>query len=169
MMLLQHGRYARENMADWSHVACPRTAQLLGGSGGSGGRPDSSCVFPVQRVWKQRHVCLMGEHGVLPVDVPWKAGGARNVEAVYEHLPEFDAEQRKGQRARERRRRASMAKYAIVVMSEHSEGNPGGQARLLHALSAEGVFHVLRLEGHCGVQASRRRRSHMAAPRATAA
>jgi hypothetical protein len=29
-----------------------------------------------------------------------------------------------------------MAKYAIVVMSEHSEGNPGGQARLLHALSA---------------------------------
>jgi hypothetical protein len=29
-----------------------------------------------------------------------------------------------------------VAKYAIVVMSEHSEGNPGGQARLLHALSA---------------------------------
>jgi hypothetical protein len=56
--------------------------------------PDSSCLFPVQRVWKQRRVCLMGEHGVLPVDVPWKAGGTRNVEAVYEHLPEFDAEQR---------------------------------------------------------------------------
>jgi len=33
-----------------------------------------------------------------------------------------------------------MAKYAIVVMSEHSEGNPGGQARLLHALSAARDF-----------------------------
>jgi hypothetical protein len=33
-----------------------------------------------------------------------------------------------------------MAKYAIVVMSEHSEGNPGGQARLLHALSAAKDF-----------------------------
>ena len=29
-----------------------------------------------------------------------------------------------------------MAKYAIAVMSGHSEGNPGGQARLPHALSA---------------------------------
>ena len=33
-----------------------------------------------------------------------------------------------------------MAKYAIIVMSEHSEGNPGGQARLLHALSAAKDF-----------------------------
>jgi len=33
-----------------------------------------------------------------------------------------------------------MAKYAIVVMSEHSEGNPGGQARLLPALSAAKDF-----------------------------
>jgi hypothetical protein len=33
-----------------------------------------------------------------------------------------------------------MAKYAIVVMSEHSEGNRGGQARLLHALSAAKDF-----------------------------
>lgn len=33
-----------------------------------------------------------------------------------------------------------MAKYAIVVMSEHSEGNPGGQARLLHALTAAKDF-----------------------------
>ena len=29
-----------------------------------------------------------------------------------------------------------MAKYAIVVMSEHSEGSPGGQGRMIHALSA---------------------------------
>lgn len=33
-----------------------------------------------------------------------------------------------------------MAKYAIVVMSEHSEGNPGGQGRMLHALSAAKDF-----------------------------
>jgi len=33
-----------------------------------------------------------------------------------------------------------MAKYAVVVMSEHSEGNPGGQGRLLHALSAAQDF-----------------------------
>jgi hypothetical protein len=33
-----------------------------------------------------------------------------------------------------------MARYAIVVMSEHSEGSPGGQARLLHALSAAKDF-----------------------------
>ena len=33
-----------------------------------------------------------------------------------------------------------MAKYAIVVMSEHSEGNPGGQGRMVHALSAAKAF-----------------------------
>jgi hypothetical protein len=33
-----------------------------------------------------------------------------------------------------------MAKYAIVVMSEHSEGNPGGQGRMIHALSAAKAF-----------------------------
>ena len=33
-----------------------------------------------------------------------------------------------------------MAKYAIVVMSEHSEGNPGGQGRMVHALSAVREF-----------------------------
>lgn len=33
-----------------------------------------------------------------------------------------------------------MAKYAVVVMSEHSEGNPGGQGRMLHALSAAQEF-----------------------------
>jgi hypothetical protein len=29
-----------------------------------------------------------------------------------------------------------MAKFAIVVMSEHSEGSPGGQGRMIHALTA---------------------------------
>lgn len=33
-----------------------------------------------------------------------------------------------------------MAKYAVVVMSEHSEGNPGGQGRMVHALSAVKEF-----------------------------
>jgi hypothetical protein len=33
-----------------------------------------------------------------------------------------------------------VAKYAIVVMSEHSEGNPGGQGRMVHALSAAKGF-----------------------------
>jgi hypothetical protein len=33
-----------------------------------------------------------------------------------------------------------MAKYAVVVMSEHSEGNPGGQGRMVHALSAVREF-----------------------------
>lgn len=33
-----------------------------------------------------------------------------------------------------------MAKYAIVVMSEHSEGHPGGQGRMVHALSATKEF-----------------------------
>jgi hypothetical protein len=33
-----------------------------------------------------------------------------------------------------------MAKYAIVVMSEHGEGNPGGQGRMVHALSAARSF-----------------------------
>ena len=33
-----------------------------------------------------------------------------------------------------------MARYAIVVMSEHSEGNPGGQGRMVHALSAAKAF-----------------------------
>ena len=33
-----------------------------------------------------------------------------------------------------------MAKYAVVVMSEHSQGNPGGQGRMLHALSAAQGF-----------------------------
>jgi hypothetical protein len=33
-----------------------------------------------------------------------------------------------------------MARYAIVVMSEHSEGNPGGQGRMIHALSAAKAF-----------------------------
>jgi RNA polymerase sigma-70 factor, ECF subfamily len=28
-----------------------------------------------------------------------------------------------------------MSKYAVVVMSEHGEGNPGGQGRMVHALS----------------------------------
>ena len=28
-----------------------------------------------------------------------------------------------------------MARYAVVVMSEHGEGNPGGQGRMVHALS----------------------------------
>jgi hypothetical protein len=33
-----------------------------------------------------------------------------------------------------------MAKYAVVVMSEHSEGNPGGQGRMVHALGAVREF-----------------------------
>ncbi len=33
-----------------------------------------------------------------------------------------------------------VAKYAIVVTSEHSEGNPGGQGRMVHALSAAKEF-----------------------------
>jgi hypothetical protein len=33
-----------------------------------------------------------------------------------------------------------MGKYAIVVMSEHGEGNPGGQGRMVHALSAARTF-----------------------------
>lgn len=33
-----------------------------------------------------------------------------------------------------------MAKYAIVVMSEHGDGNPGGQGRMIHALSAAREF-----------------------------
>jgi hypothetical protein len=33
-----------------------------------------------------------------------------------------------------------VAKYAIVVMSEHSDGNPGAQGRMVHALSAAKVF-----------------------------
>ncbi len=28
-----------------------------------------------------------------------------------------------------------MARYAVVVMSEHGEGSPGGQGRMVHALS----------------------------------
>jgi hypothetical protein len=33
-----------------------------------------------------------------------------------------------------------VAKFAIVVMSEHSDGNPGGQGRMVHALSAAKAF-----------------------------
>ena len=33
-----------------------------------------------------------------------------------------------------------MAKYAVVVMSEHGEANPGGQGRMVHALSAVKAF-----------------------------
>jgi hypothetical protein len=33
-----------------------------------------------------------------------------------------------------------MTKYAIVVMSEHGEGNPGGQGRMVHALTAAREF-----------------------------
>ena len=33
-----------------------------------------------------------------------------------------------------------MSRYAVVVMSEHSEGNPGGQGRMIHALSAVKEF-----------------------------
>lgn len=33
-----------------------------------------------------------------------------------------------------------MARYAVVVMSEHSEANPGGQGRMVHALSAVKAF-----------------------------
>jgi hypothetical protein len=33
-----------------------------------------------------------------------------------------------------------MAKYAIVVMSEHGEGTPGGQGRMIPALSAAKAF-----------------------------
>jgi hypothetical protein len=33
-----------------------------------------------------------------------------------------------------------MSKYAVVVMSEHSEGNPGGQGRMVHALSTVKAF-----------------------------
>src|SRR5262249_33136574 len=37
-------------------------------------------------------------------------------------------------------RSSEMTKYAIVVMSEHGEGNPGGQGRMVHALSAAQSF-----------------------------
>ena len=33
-----------------------------------------------------------------------------------------------------------MAKYAVVVMSEHGEPNPGGQGRMVHALSTVKAF-----------------------------
>jgi DsrE/DsrF-like family len=33
-----------------------------------------------------------------------------------------------------------MARYAVVVMAEHSEGNPGGQGRMVHALSTVKAF-----------------------------
>jgi hypothetical protein len=33
-----------------------------------------------------------------------------------------------------------VARYAIVVMSEHGEGNPGGQGRMVHALSTVKAF-----------------------------
>ena len=33
-----------------------------------------------------------------------------------------------------------MAKYALVVMSEHGEEHPGGQGRMLHAMSAAKAF-----------------------------
>lgn len=33
-----------------------------------------------------------------------------------------------------------MAKHAIVVMSEHGKGNPGGQRRMVHALAAARSF-----------------------------
>ena len=33
-----------------------------------------------------------------------------------------------------------MAKYAVVVMSEHGEANPGGPGRMVHALSAVKAF-----------------------------
>jgi hypothetical protein len=35
-----------------------------------------------------------------------------------------------------------MAKYALVVMSEQGEDHPGGQGRMLHAMSAAKAFKV---------------------------
>jgi hypothetical protein len=43
-------------------------------------------------------------------------------------------------RSANEREEFGVAKYAIVVMSEHSDGNPGGQGRMVHALSAAKAF-----------------------------
>jgi len=35
-----------------------------------------------------------------------------------------------------------MAKYALVVMAEHGEANPGGQGRMLHAMNTARELHA---------------------------
>jgi hypothetical protein len=94
---------------------------------------------PASAAAAARYKARPGHAGLADRPARWPGRSAQPLHQA------VSADSHPGRRAR-RGRSASMAKYAIVVMSEHSEGNPGGQARLLHAPSAARDFADAREE-----------------------